>query len=419
MILINRIFDDILEKTREINNLKNIFWQVFERTDYTNGLINIIYVINSMKSKTMFEKEDINRFLSIPADKNKFSDEFFFTNSTSEHFLTTADFVNYFRKYLSVSSSTFDHANNPVPMQTRVHEILQKEQLLVNSIESKKISLQKSFKDDEKYFEFLVGLFNDLASYSPRSKRQTIDFQKFNCDLRAKHGFQLFSMSDLSLIQTHFHLNCDSGISLEEFLHLLIEYGPLQRYFQLKLHEQIKRVGNEPFLVINKNNPGLQTNLNNFVIEKQQSDKEPKGLKAIITQNMVNPRNETDAIISGKYQRNVHRNLYSGVENYPVMVDTIDPSNPNQKFEINQDFGRRSEQESRKLILKDIQMTQLTVDEAAQQKHLIDNLDEVQSQEFLPNKNNRPKRINADDSVEGNLSQLDSMIRENIMGHKY
>jgi hypothetical protein len=272
-----------------------------------------------------------------------------------------------------------------------------------------------------------LGLFHDLATYSSRGKIQAIDFQKFNLDLRQKHGFPLFSMAEFSLLQSYFDLNCDCAISQEEFLSILMDYPLIQRYFQLRLHEQVKAVASEPFLPFNRNDVNVQYNLNNYVL----GDLQPAGnqtLKHLIMKGAQDPRFESDAVVVGAnmvFKQPNYAQILRGQQK-PQVVNVFDPNYPEgmemPQSQSMQEFEKPvdgSFVESKRVILKDIKMTQLTVDEAARRQDLISQIEEVQSRDFGSERKPVPQRQGLDESSEANLSQLDSNVRNNVAGFRY
>lgn len=426
MIIINQIFDETLKYTREINLLKARFWQIFDRPEHASGVQQVFAALTGVPGRTTLEKPDFSRAVGLSNTSRPFPDHFYFLNSANENFLTPTDLLSYLKRYLVTQAAPDNYTNPPSPMVAQVSQILQREVAFFNAIQPLKERLRDQFPNENRYIDFLLSLFHDLSTYSPRAKLQAIDFQKFNVDLRQKHNFPLFSMAEFALLQSYFDLNCDCAFSQEEFLYALMDYPLIQRYFQLRLHEQVKAVAAEPFLPFNRNDVNVQYNLNNFVL----GDLEPAGnqtLRQVILKGSHNPQFDPDAVVVGANmvfrQPNYNQILRGQV---PQVVNVVDPNQPSsQDFPPSaslQDvdrFGEHSQPESRRVVLKDIKMTQLTVDEAARRPELISQIEEVHSRDYGSERKPVPQRQGLDESGEANMSHLDSGVRNNVAGFRY
>lgn len=423
MILINQILDETLRHTRDINAHKALIFQVFGRPEHLSGFQTVFAALGDSPGRPTIDKRDLNRTVGLSPETRQFADHFFFLNSTNENHMTLGDFNNYLRRYLSIPSTA--NPNQVTSLQSLVSQLLNKELIFFNSVSPRKAALKASFQNENSYFDFLQRLFGELSTYNSRAKTQSLDFQKLNVDLRQKHGFSLFSMAEFSLLQSYFDLNCDSAVSQEEFIYILADYPSFQRLLQLRLHDQVIRVGSEPFLPLNKSDVNVQYNLNNYVVGNLQ----PGGiqnLKALIMKSSTTPRFESDAFVVGgnKVFRTQDYGQLVRAQNYPQVFTPVDPNQPletdHQTAQEQQDFGPAVDlSESRRLFLKDVKMTQLTVDEEIKRQDVIANLEEVQSREFTTAKKQVPVRQGLDESGEANLSQLDSIVRNNLDGFRY
>ena len=421
MIIINSIIDDSLKWVKDINNLKTIFWGVFESSDYQNGMQQVFSMVSESRSNFIFHKTDLNKSLAIPDGDLRFADHFFFKNCPNENYMKFIDFECYFKRFLNNPMQS-NYQNQQNTMQTQVISMIRNEMNFFQMVEPKKKNFRSNFGDEVSYFDFLSTLFEDLSTYSPRAKTQILDFAKFNTELRLKHGFPMLSMSDFSLLQIHFELNCDSGISLEEFLHLFMTYEFLQRFLQIRLHKDIAKTGNEPFFPFNKNEKNFQKNLNNFVIHDFKKNDQNQ-LKNLILKNMVEPKNTMDTFYVGTntvYRQQDYSNQLKG-DVGPQMIFVVDPNNPDvvPERQSYQSGLNVSGQEQKKLFINDLKVTQLTVDEELKKKDLIANLEEIESQHFISEQKPRPERRDLEESSEISLEKLDSFIRGNVNQYQY
>lgn len=422
MILINQTLDETLRHTRDINALKALIFQTFGRPEHLSAFQTVFGALVDSPGRATLDKRDLNRAVGLSPETRQFADHFFFLNATNENHMTLGDFNAYLRRHLPVPGGP---SPQPTSLQSLVSQLLNKELIFFNSVAPRKAALRASFQNENGYFDFLQRLFGELSTYNGRTKSQSLDFQKFNVDLRQKHGFSLFSMAEFALLQSHFDLNCDAAVSQEEFLYALADYPAFQRLLQLRLHEQVRRVGSEPFLPLNRSDVNVQYNLNNFVVGDLQAGG-PQNLKSLIMKSSAAPRFESDAFVVGGHKvfRQPDYGQLVRTQNYPQVITPVDPNEPSETDR--QVAGEPPEfapavdlSESRRVFLKDVKMTQLTVDEELRRQDVIANLDEVQSREFTTAKKPVPARQSLDESAEANLSQLDSVVRTNLDGFRY
>ena len=157
MIIINSIIDESLKWTREINNLKKIFWGVFEKTDVKTGMQNVFSLLSESRSTIFIDKTNLIRSLRLPENDYRFADEFFFRNSSNENYFHFKDFQRYLSRYLN--NPLPDDYNNPSnTMQNQVLKMFKSENELFEKTESRKASLRSNFRHEYSYFDFLNSL---------------------------------------------------------------------------------------------------------------------------------------------------------------------------------------------------------------------------------------------------------------------
>lgn len=426
MIIINQIFDETLKYSREINQLKAQLGQSVDHNEHATGIQQVFNTLTGVPGRTTLSKADFARALGISASSRPFPDHFFFLNSTNENCLTPTDLQMYLKRYITTQPISNVIANPLNTINSQISQILKKEASFFNSVQPLKERLRDQFANEHLLFDFLLMIFHELATYSPRAKLQAIDFQKFNIDLRQKHNFPLFSMAEFAVLQNCFDMNCDCALSLEEFMYALMDYPLIQRYFQVRLHDQVKAVAKEPFMPFNRNDVNVQYNLNNFVL----GDVEPAGnktLRQVILKGTENPKYDPDTVVVGAnmvFRQPNYSQIMRGQT--PQVVNVVDPTQPLLQAvpgDIHNDqydqFVNDMYVESDRVILKNIKMTPLALDETARRPERISQLDEVQSKDYGSERKQVPNRHGLDESSEANLSRLDSQVRNNLAGFRY
>ena len=296
MIILNQILQETVTHIRQINKLKCDFWAKATHSTDESTLHRLFNAINKENSFGILDKNDFEVFLRLNSVRGKFVDSWFYANSTNENFMVMTDFRNYMQKYIKISE-TMTPELEELSVEECLRRMLNAEQKMFESLEPKKQSLMATFDHPTELFSYLKNLFEDISSFSVRNHMKIMDFQKANTKVRLNHNFNLLSASDISYLQNYFHLNCDSGISYEEFVFMLCDYVSLQTNLQSQMHNNWMGICHESFLPINIIPASMRFNINNFR-EKADggSEENTLGLKALLLRGMTGKTNEMDAV---------------------------------------------------------------------------------------------------------------------------
>jgi hypothetical protein len=296
MIILNQILQETVTHIRQINRLKCDFWAKAAHTSDDNILHNLFATISRDNRFGILEKHDVEAFLQLNSVRGKFTDCWFYGNSSNENYLVMTDFCNYMMKYIKISETmTPELEENTI--EECLRSILNAEQKMFETLEPKKQSLMATFDHPTELFSFLKILFEDISSFSVRNHMKIMDFQKANTKLRLNHNFALLSASDISYLQNYFHLNCDSGISYEEFVFIFCDYLSMQTNLQSQMQENMMNVYSESFLPVNIIPASMRFNINNFKDNAEGASEERSlGLKALLLKGMTGKTNDMDAV---------------------------------------------------------------------------------------------------------------------------
>lgn len=326
MIILNQILQETVTHIRQINKLKCDFWAKTTHSGNENTLQSLFTSISRDNTFGILEKHDIEAFLRLNSVRGKFVDCWFYGNSANENYMVMNDFRNYMMKYIKISE-TLTPELEETPIEECLRSILKAEQTLFETLEPKKQSLMATFDHPTELFSFLKILFEDISSFSVRNHMKIMDFQKANTKLRLNHNFALLSASDISYLQNYFHLNCDSGISYEEFLFMFCDYVSLQTNLQSQMQDNLMNVYTESFLPINIIPASMRFNINNFRDKTEGgSEERTLGLKALLLKGMTGKTNDMDAVYIRGQQGNASE-MQNGVISHNSFIGGNKPAN--------------------------------------------------------------------------------------------
>jgi hypothetical protein len=334
MIILNQILQETVSQIRLVNKLKCDFWAKATHTGSENSLQDIFDSIKADKIGSILEKKDLEDYLALHSVRGKFIDSFFYGNSVNENFMVFSDIHQYMMKYIKISEVLTAELQS-LSLDVCFKAILAAEQRLFELLEHKKKNLICTFQHPSELFSFLKMLFEDISTFSVRNHMKIMDFQKANTKLRLNHNFDLLSASDISYLQNYFHLNCDSGISFEEFIFMFCDYVSLQTNLQSQLHVNINNCCNESFLPVNIIPASMRFNIDNFKSRPEGVEDKSLGLKGLLLKGMTSTSKEIDTIYLKKNEQeqdhqsiNVSRNSYM-VANQSVHSRILNDSNLN------------------------------------------------------------------------------------------
>ena len=260
MIVLNRILDLSLYHSQVINDLKVEFWN--RAKNYEVGF-DLQTIFNQRKGNGQcLDKEALERSLGLNSLRGRFVDWFFYLNSQNENFMTLRDFSAYMTKFIR-TSDTIQKVSLTKSISEMFNEIMAAEQIFFEEVEPLKLQFKSSFGFERESIGYLRLLFEDMAVMSLRSKVKIVDFNVFNRKLRMNQNFALLSVAEYSFLQNYFSLNCDSGLSLEEFVFIFTDIQEVLGEQQAQLNQTIGLLNRESFLSLNALPSVLNINFNN------------------------------------------------------------------------------------------------------------------------------------------------------------
>lgn len=242
MIIVNHILTECVRSIQEINALKGALWDSLSGSAVEELFRSVVG--NPLTG--VFDRGDLDRL--VGGASPGFVDSFFELHGSTSSFLTFEDFRVYLRKFVKLGHGRFEPASAPSIAAFRA--VLAREARFFEAAEEQRAALCAHFHNEEELFSFLNFIFEEGSS-SLRGGGKSLDLAKLNVTLRSRHGFPLLTHAEFSLLTTYFSLNCESGISSEEFSAAILARPARTRLSRAQLSSDFSKVLGLPLVSMN------------------------------------------------------------------------------------------------------------------------------------------------------------------------